>query len=76
MASRGRARRFWRHPATAAGLALLGLLLFLWPFVRQPRPGLARAWVELMAAWALGVIALHRVSRRRDPGAPEAGRDG
>jgi hypothetical protein len=76
MASRGRARRFWRHPATAAGLALLGLLLFLWPFVRQPRPGLSSAWVEVMAAWAVGVAVLFRVSRRREPPAPEAGRDG
>lgn len=72
MPRRGRIRRIWRHPALAAGLALLGLLVFLWPFLRQPRPVLARAWLELLVAWALAVAALFRLSRRRDPA--DAGR--
>lgn len=74
MPHRGRARRLWRHPAVALGLAALGLLLFLWPFLRQPRPSLARAWIELLLAWALGVAALFRLSRRRDPSGADAGR--
>jgi hypothetical protein len=74
--ARGRSRTFWRHPAAAPALAILGLLLVLWPFVRQPPPSLARAWAELMIAWAVGVVVLHRLSRRRDPAPPDGGRDG
>ncbi len=68
MLVRGRARRLWRHPAVSLGLAVLGLLLFLWPFVREPRPGLARAWLELMVAWTLAVAALVALTRRPGPG--------
>ena len=68
MPGRSRARRLWRHPAVAAGLVVLGLLLFLWPFVREPRPGLGRAWLELMLAWTAAVAALWAVSRRQGPG--------
>ncbi len=74
MPQRGRARRLWRHPAAALGLCGLGLMLFLWPFVRQPRPTLARAWVELLISWALAVLVLFALSRRRAPAPTESGR--
>jgi len=51
-------------------LAAVALLLFLWPFLREPRPALARAWVELLLAWTLAVAGLWAVSRRRDPSGP------
>jgi len=66
--TRSRARRLWRHPAVAVVLAALGLLLFLWPFAREPRPGLGRAWLELLLAWTLAVAVLFAFSRRPGPG--------
>jgi len=66
-AARNRARRIWRHPAMAVGLAALALLLFLWPFVREPRPALGRAWLDLLGAWTLAVAALWAMSRHQGP---------
>lgn len=70
-ASRNRTRRVWRHPAIAVGLAALALLLFLWPFLREPRPALGRAWVELFVAWTLAVVVLWAMARHQGPGAAE-----
>jgi len=70
---RHRIRLLLRHPATAGLLAAAALFGFLWPFLRDPPPGLARAWLELFAVWTLMAAALWALSRHQRPGG-EGGR--
>jgi hypothetical protein len=52
-----------RRGAWAASIAVLGLLLFTWPFVRTPPLGLGASYTHLLGAWAVIVIALACLSR-------------
>ncbi|HEX9400378.1 MAG TPA: hypothetical protein VF912_09735 [Anaeromyxobacter sp.] len=75
---RGEARpavRWQGRRALAASLAVLGLLLFTWPFVRTPLLGIGASYAHFLGAWALFVVALAALARslgRRD-GAGGAG---
>ncbi len=64
-------------PALALALAVLALLLFTWPLLREPRLHVVSAFIHVLAAWAAVVGALWWISRRPtadDPGSGE--RDG
>jgi hypothetical protein len=55
-----------RHPrlgAWAASIAVLGLLLFVWPFVRTPLLGIGLSYAHLLGAWGAVVLALALLSR-------------
>jgi hypothetical protein len=60
-----------RHPQRAprhrepwaASIAVLGLLLFVWPFLRTPLLGLGASYAHLLGSWAVVVIALALLSR-------------
>lgn len=54
--------RTWRHPAFAAVLAVLALLVFTWPLARDPPLTLGEAFVHLFGAWIAAVVALLRMS--------------
>ncbi len=56
-------KRRIRHGAWAAFIAVLGLLLFTWPFVRTPPLGIGASYAHLLGAWAVIVIALGLLSR-------------
>lgn len=49
-----------RRGAWAAILALAGVLLFTWPFVTAPPPGIGAAYAQLLGAWAtvVGLLAI------------------
>lgn len=65
-----------RHGAWAVILAVVGLLLFTWPFVRSPPLDIGRSYAHLLGAWASVVVALALLGRavRRDgpAGDPDA----
>lgn len=52
-----------RRGAWAASIAVLGLLLFTWPFVRVPPLGIGASYAHLLGAWAAIVVALAFLSR-------------
>ncbi len=58
-----RARRVARHPAFAAIVGLLALLLFCWPLVRVPRLSVSQAYVHLFGAWAIVIALIFLVAR-------------
>jgi hypothetical protein len=64
--------RTWRHPAFAAVLAALALLVFTWPLARDPPLTLGETFVHLLGAWVAVVLALLRMSSalrtEADPG--------
>lgn len=55
--------RWDRQRAWAASVFFLGLLLFVWPFVRTPPLSLGLSYAHLLAAWALVVVGLFAMSR-------------
>ena len=61
--------------AAAAALALGGLLLFLWPFVRTPSLGIGASYLHLVVSWALVVGGLALLGRAlgRSPGPGDRG---
>jgi len=46
------------HQAFAAGLLVIGLLLFSWPFVRSPPLPLVSAFFHLLGSWAFVIAAI------------------
>jgi hypothetical protein len=58
-----RVERRLRLGAWAAWIAVLGLLLFLWPFLRTPLLGIGASYAHLLGAWAAVIIALALLSR-------------
>jgi hypothetical protein len=52
-----------RQTAWAASIAVLGLLLFTWPFVRTPPLDIGASYAHLLGAWAAIVVALASLSR-------------
>ncbi|HEX9308227.1 MAG TPA: hypothetical protein VF894_12095 [Anaeromyxobacter sp.] len=54
----------WRgRRASAASLAVIGLLLFTWPFVRTPPLSIGASYAHLLGAWVLFVAALVVLAR-------------
>jgi hypothetical protein len=51
------------HGAWAVSIATLGLLLFVWPFLRTPLLGIGRSYGHLLGAWAAMIVALALFSR-------------
>lgn len=67
--------RHSRRRAWAASIAVVGLLLFTWPFVRTPPLGIGASYAHLLGAWAVIVLALGALSRataRARPRGPRA----
>jgi hypothetical protein len=68
--------RWDRQRAGAAAVFFLGLLLFVWPFVRTPPLSLGLSYAHLLASWALVVAGLYGLARslaqRPRPGADDA----
>lgn len=56
-----------RHRAFAAGLLVIGLLLFTWPFVRAPALQLVPAYLHLLGSWALVIAAIFVMARALRP---------
>lgn len=56
-------KRRIRHGAWAAFIAVAGLLLFTWPFVRTPHLGIGASYAHLLGAWAAIIVALGLLSR-------------
>jgi hypothetical protein len=52
-----------RRGAWAVSIAVLGLLLFVWPFLRTPLLAIGPSYGHLLGAWALIVAALALFSR-------------
>ncbi len=67
-----------RRGAWAVTLAVLGLLVFTWPFVRTPLLDIGRSYAHLLGAWAAVVAALALLGRAlaRDLDADAERRDG
>ena len=61
------ARRGLLAPALALALAVVAVLLFTWPLLREPRLQLLPAFIHVLAAWAGVVGALWWLSRRPTP---------
>ncbi len=60
-----------RARAFAAWLLAVGVLTLTWPFVRVPPLHLVHAWMHLLGAWAVvivALVALSRALRRRTKG--------
>lgn len=55
--------RVERERAWAATIFFLGLLLFVWPFVRTPALPIALSYAHLLGSWLLAVVALHAMAR-------------
>jgi hypothetical protein len=51
------------HGAAAVSLAALGLLLFVWPFVRTPPLDIGASYLHLMVSWVLVVTGLALLAR-------------
>ena len=51
-------------PALAVALAVVALLLFTWPLVREPRLHVVQAFLHVLGAWAAVVGMLGWISRR------------
>jgi hypothetical protein len=61
--------------AWGIALAVLGLLLFTWPFVRTPPLGLLGSYLHLLGAWAAIIVAIWFTARalaRPDADDPDA----
>lgn len=71
----GRRRSALRDRAFAGFFFLAAAALFTWPFVRVPPLPVVPAFLYLLAAWALVVVGLWRVSRALRPGAGSAAED-
>jgi hypothetical protein len=52
-----------RRGAWAASIAVAGLLLFTWPFVRTPLLAIGPSYAHLLGAWVAVVVALAALSR-------------
>jgi hypothetical protein len=61
-------RRAW-----AGSIAVLGLLLFTWPFLRTPALPIGPSYAHLLGAWAIVVLALGLLARALGPGARRRG---
>lgn len=68
--------RLGRQRAWAAGIFVLGLLLFVWPFVRTPRLSIGLSYAHLLGAWAVVVIGLFAMARGLGGDARRGGDDG
>lgn len=66
--------RLERRRAWAATIFFLGLLLFVWPFVRTPPLPIGLSYGHLLASWLLVVVALLAMSRPRRHGRERGGR--
>jgi hypothetical protein len=55
--------RQFRRGAWAISIAVLGVLLFTWPFVRTPLLAIGPSYAHLLGAWAVIVLALAALSR-------------
>ncbi len=62
-----------RAGAWALLIAVSGLLLLSWPFVRTPPLGIGASYVHLLGAWCAIVVALALLSRRLGRGARARG---
>ena len=71
----GRRRSVLRDRAFAGFFFFAAAALFTWPFVRVPPLPLVPAFLYLIAAWALVVVGLWRVSRALGAGSARAGED-
>jgi hypothetical protein len=65
-----------RRGALAASIAVLGVLLFTWPFVRAPPLGIGAAYAHLLGAWAVTISGLALLARALGRDGRERGRRG
>lgn len=59
--------------AWAAYVAVVGLLLFTWPFLRTPPLDIGRSYAHLLGAWIAVIAALALLARRLGRGARARG---
>jgi hypothetical protein len=58
------ARRGLLAPSLALSLAVVAVLLFTWPLVREPRLHVLPAFIYMLVAWAVVVGVLWWISGR------------
>jgi hypothetical protein len=68
--------RWQRQRAWAASIFVVGLMLFVWPFLRSPPLTLGLSYAHLLGAWVLVVAALLGMSRAIAAGRGGRGGDG
>ncbi|HET8539081.1 MAG TPA: hypothetical protein VFL83_04350 [Anaeromyxobacter sp.] len=62
--------RWERQRAWAASILTVGLLLFVWPFVRTPPLSTGLTFAHLLVAWVVVVAGLFAMSRALRPRVP------
>ena len=55
--------RWRRQRAWAVSILVVGLLLFVWPFVRTPPLSIGLTYAHLFGSWAVIIVALAMMAR-------------